>query len=84
MNDTEFTYDTTLNGGIVTVVIDISMPSYMERLSGVFFEDVEITRFLDKPTLTGLEMEAENAYSNESFDNANEFNPAKDAFKLGE
>ena len=81
MNDTEFTYDTTLNGGIVTVVIDISMPSYMERLSGVFFEDVEITRFLDKPTLTGLEMEAENAFTG---DNVGDFDPQRDAFKLGE
>ena len=67
----EFNFQTTLNGGIVTVVIDTSMPSHMERLVGVFFEDVEITRFLEKAILTGLEMEAESAYSDDIWELSN-------------
>lgn len=54
-------YETTLNGGIITVCLDISLPSYMERLDSVWFEGVNITSILDKNTLTALDMEAEHA-----------------------
>ena len=56
-------YTTTLNGGIVTVELDVSMPSYMNRLVAVWFEDTDVTSILDKNTLTALDMEAERAYS---------------------
>ena len=56
-------YETTLNGGIVTVCLDTSLPSYLERLDSVWFEGVNITSILDKNTLTALDMEAECALS---------------------
>ena len=56
-------YTTTLNGGIVTVYIDTSRPSYMNRLDSVWFEETDITSILDKNTLTALDMEAERALS---------------------
>lgn len=62
MSDTH-QYTTTLNGGIVIVELDVSMPSYMNRLVAVWVEDTDITSILDKNTITALEMEAERAYS---------------------
>jgi hypothetical protein len=62
MSDTH-QYTTTLNGGIVIVELDVSMPSYMNRLVAVWFEDTDITSILDKQTITALDMEAEHAYS---------------------
>jgi hypothetical protein len=52
-----------LNGGIVTVELDLAIPSYLNRLVAVWFEDTDITSILDKQTLTALSMEAERAYS---------------------
>ena len=62
MQDTH-EYTTTLNGGIVTVELDVSMPSYMNRLVAVWFEDTDVTSILDKNTINALDMEAERAYS---------------------
>ena len=59
----EHEYTTTLNGGIVTVVLNVHLPAYLDRLESVWFEDVEITSILDQNTLTALSMEAERAYS---------------------
>ena len=56
-------YETTLNGGIVTVYLDADLPSYLDRLDSVWFEGVNITSILDKNTLTALDMEAERALS---------------------
>ena len=56
-------YETTLNGGIVTVYLDTDLPSYLDRLDSVWFEGVNITSILDKNTLTALDMEAERALS---------------------
>lgn len=56
-------YETTLNGGIVTVCLDTDLPSYLDRLDSVWFEGVNITSILDKNTLTALDMEAERALS---------------------
>lgn len=56
-------YMTTLNGGIVTVELDLSIPSYMNRLIAVWFDGTDITSILDKNTITALDMEAERAYS---------------------
>lgn len=63
MTDTLHQYDTTLNGGIVSVYLELSIPSYLDRLQSVWFEGVEITSILDTNTLTALSMEAERAYS---------------------
>ena len=57
----EHEYETTLNGGIVSVVLNVHLPSYLDRLESVYFEGVDITSILDKNTLTALSMEAENA-----------------------
>jgi hypothetical protein len=70
-----------LNGGVVTVELDLSIPSYMNRLVAVWFEDTDITSILDNNTLTALDMEAERAYSG---DNVGSFNPARDAHRLGD
>jgi hypothetical protein len=74
-------YTTTLNGEIVEVWIDTSMPSYMDRLNSVWYEGVNVTNLLDKNTLTALDMEAERAYAG---DNVGDFNPARDAHRLGD
>jgi hypothetical protein len=70
-----------LNGGVVTVELDLSIPSYMNRLVAVWFEDTDITSILDKNTLNALDMEAERAYSG---DNVGNFDPARDAHRLGD
>lgn len=74
-------YTTTLNGEIVEVWIDTSMPSYMDRLNSVWYEGVNVTNLLDKNTLTALDMEAERALSG---DNVGDFDPALDAHRLGD
>ena len=63
MQDSLHEYSTTLNGGIVQVYIDLSMPSWTERLDSVYFEGVNITSILDRNTLAALSMEAEHAIS---------------------
>ena len=62
----EHEYTTTLNGCIVTVVLDLDIPSYLDRLISVNFECVDVTSILDKNTLTALSMEAERAYSGDT------------------
>lgn len=74
-------YTTTLNGEIVEVWIDTSMPSYMDRLNSVWYEGVNVTNLLDKNTLSALDMEAERAYSG---DYSDDFDPARDAHRLGD
>ena len=81
MLDTTHLYQTMLNGGIVTVELDLAIPSYLNRLVAVWFEDTDITSILDKSTLTALDMEAERAYSG---DNVGRFDPARDAHRLGD
>jgi hypothetical protein len=56
-------YTTTLNGGIVTVELDLSIPSYLPRLVAVWFEETDILSILDQSTITALDMEAERALS---------------------
>ena len=63
MTDSLHHYSTTLNGGVITVEIDLSIPSYLDRLTAVWFEDTDVSDILDKNTLTALSMEAEQAYS---------------------
>jgi len=74
-------YTTTLNGGIVTVELDLSIPSYMPRLVAVWFDDIDVYSILDQATITALDMEAERAYSG---GNVGDFSPSKDAHRLGD
>lgn len=59
----EHEYLTTLNGAAVTVVLDLSIPSYLDRLTAVYFDCTDVSPILDQATLTALSMEAEHAYS---------------------
>lgn len=81
MLDTTHLYQTMLNGGIVTVELDLAIPSYLNRLVAVWFEDTDITSILDKNTITALDMEAERAYSGDCSD---DLNPERDAHRLGD
>jgi len=81
MQTTQHEYSTTLNGGIVTVVLNVCLPSYLDRLESVWFGCEDVTSILDNNTLTGLSMEAERAYSG---DNVGDFDPARDAHLLGD
>jgi hypothetical protein len=63
MQNTEHEYTTLLNGAPVTVVLDLLIPSYLDRLTAVYFEDTDVSPILDQATLTALSMEAEHAYS---------------------
>ena len=74
-------YTTTLNGGIVAVYIDTSMPSYVERLDSVWFDGVNVTSILDQNILNALSMEAERGLSG---DNVGDFDPMTDAHRLGD
>ncbi len=74
-------YETTLNGAIVTVHLNTGIASYLSRLDSVWFEGVNVTSILDKNTLTALDMEAERAYSGA---NVGDFDPARDAHRLGD
>lgn len=56
-------YTTTLNSGTVQVYLNISMPSWTERLDSVWYEGANVTSILDAQTLQALSMEAEHAYS---------------------
>ena len=83
----QFEYETTLNGGIVSVFLDITeehdedgMHVYT-NLDSVWYECTDVTGILDQQTLSALEMEAESVF----FDSGDGgFNPARDAFQLGE
>ena len=81
MTDTIHRYATLLNGGIIDVELDLTIPSYLDRLTAVWFDGVDVSSILDKQTLTALSMEAERAYSG---DNVGSFDPACDAHRLGD
>jgi hypothetical protein len=71
---TEFEYNTTLNGGAVTVVLDITEiddedgVDYKTSLQAVYHEGSDVTAILSEQTLSELEMEAEAGLSDHSFD----------------
>jgi hypothetical protein len=74
---TEFEYNTTLNGGIITVVMNIEHDfdedgeSIHTSLDAVYYDCTDVTGILSKEQLTALEMEAEAAMSDYSFEQRN-------------
>ena len=73
----EFDYKTTLNGGIVTVVLSIEKDHDEDgettRVSfdSVWFESVDITPILTAEQINALEMEAEAGFSNDIWELSN-------------
>lgn len=74
---TEFEYKTTLNGGIITVVMNIEHyfdedgENIHTNLDAVYYDCTDVTGILSKEQLTALEMEAEAAMSDYSFEQRN-------------
>jgi hypothetical protein len=75
---TEFEYRTLLNGGLVTVVLSIEEffdedgEDRIVAFDGVYFDGVDITPILSSEQINELEMEAEKAMSDYSFELKNE------------
>jgi hypothetical protein len=71
---TEFEYNTTLNGGVITVVLEIMEIDdedgidYKTALHAVYHEGCDVTAILSEQTLSELEMEAEAGLSDYSFE----------------
>jgi hypothetical protein len=69
---TEFEYETTLNGGIVTVVLDIEEiltedgTDHSITLQAVYYDCTDVTGILSEQQLSELEMEAESVLHEES------------------
>ncbi len=74
---TEFEYNTTLNGGVITVVMNIEEvidedgTDYVTSLKAVYYDCTDVTGILSKEQLTALEMEAESGMSDYSFEQRN-------------
>jgi len=74
---TEFKYNTTLNGGAITVYMKIDKDfdedgeSIHTSLDYVDYYGTDVTELLFKEQLTALEMEAEAAMSDYSFEQRN-------------
>lgn len=68
---TEFEYNTTLNGGIVTVVLNIEEVcdedgiDYVTSLQAVYHDCTDVTGILSKQQLNELEMEAQSVLHEE-------------------
>ena len=74
----EFEFQTTLNGGIVTVVLKIEKDfdedgetTYMS-FDSVWFESVDITPILTTEQINALEMEAEAGFSDLAWELSND------------
>lgn len=71
---TEFEYKTTLNGGIVTVVLNIEEVcdedgiDYFTSLQAVYYDCTDVTGILSKQQQNELEMEAQFVLNETSFD----------------
>lgn len=88
MQDFEHEYETTLNGGVVTVYVQVTYEqdddnswSASFELTGVYFEGVDVTSIIDKNTQNALEMEVIHALAG---DDVGDFNPSTDAHRLGD
>ena len=73
----EFEFQTTLNGGIVTVVLKIEKDfdedgeTIHVSFDSVWFESVDITPILTTEQINALEMEAEAGFSNDIWELSN-------------
>ena len=73
----EFEFQTTLNGGIVTVVLKIEKDFDEDgettnvSFDSVWFESVDITPILTTEQINALEMEAEAGFSNDIWELSN-------------
>ena len=73
----EFEFQTTLNGGIVTVVLKIEKDFDEDgettnvSFDSVWFESVDITTILTTEQINALEMEAEAGFSNDIWELSN-------------
>ncbi len=71
---TEFEYHTTLNGGAVTVVLNIERvidedgEDFHTSFGAVYYDCTDVTAILSKETLNELEMEAEAGFSDYSWE----------------
>jgi hypothetical protein len=73
----EFEFQTTLNGGIVTVVLQVEKDfdedgeTTTVSFDSVWFDSVDITSILTTEQINALEMEAEAGLSNEAWELSN-------------
>jgi hypothetical protein len=74
---TEFEYNTTLNGGVITVVLKIEEffdedgTDWMTSLSAVYYDSTDVTGILSKEQINELEMEAQSGFSDYCFELSN-------------
>jgi hypothetical protein len=74
---TEFEYSTTLNGGVITVVMNIEEiidedgTDFVTSLDAVYYDCTDVTGILSKEQLIALEMEAQAGMSDYSFEQRN-------------
>jgi hypothetical protein len=71
---TEFEYNTTLNGGVVTVVLNIEEiidedgQDWITSFEAVYYDCIDVTSILSKEQLNELEMAALAGFSDYCFD----------------
>jgi hypothetical protein len=74
---TEFEYSTTLNGSVITVVLNIEETidedgtDWVTGLSAVYYDCTDVTGILSKEQINELEMEAQAGFSDYCFDLGN-------------
>ena len=69
----QFEYTTTLNGGIVSVYLNVTEDdgNFYPSFDSVWFECVNITSILSKEQIADLEMEAEAGFFEAGWESAN-------------
>ena len=74
---TEFEYNTTLNGGVITVVLNIEEifdedgKDWVTSFQAVYYDCTDITGILSKEQINELEMEAQAGFSDYCFELGN-------------
>ncbi|CAB4141545.1 hypothetical protein UFOVP415_15 [uncultured Caudovirales phage] len=74
---TEFEYNTTLNGGVITVVLNIEEifdedgKDWVTSFQAVYFDCTDVTGILSKEQINELEMEAQAGFSDYCFELGN-------------
>jgi hypothetical protein len=73
----KYVYTTTLNGGIITVVLNIHTEQNEDgwntttSFQAVYFDCTDVTGILSKETINELEMEAEKGFTESAWEQAN-------------